>query len=121
MYFEERKGFENRLHLRLDHSLILCQFAPDSFSAKTLLQRQYVYLNGRLAENGSLGLTVNDFIQLVVSVRFYVLTKWLLDWASVRFAGWMRRFYRTYRVKRQLFREFKIRSLPDSVMTLQNS
>lgn len=33
----------------------------------------------------------------------------------------MRRFYRTYRVKRQLFREFKVRSLPDSVMGLQNS
>jgi hypothetical protein len=33
----------------------------------------------------------------------------------------MRRYYRTYRVKRQLFREFKFRSLPDSVLDLENS
>lgn len=121
LYFHERKVRSPAVHLRLDHSLILCHLVPDNFTAKTLLLRRYVYLNGKTVESGSVGLAVNDFIQLVVNLRFYVLTKWLQSWSISRFAAWMRRFYRTYRVKRQLFREFKFRSLPDSVMELQNS
>jgi hypothetical protein len=75
LYFHERKVRSPAVHLRLDHSLILCHLVPDNFTAKTLLLRRYVYLNGKIVESGSVGLAVNDFIQLVVNLRFYVLTK----------------------------------------------
>lgn len=75
LYFEGRANENRDFSLRLDHSLMLCQFAPDNFAVDTLLQRKYVYLNGKLVENGLIRLGVNDFIQLIVSVRFYVLNK----------------------------------------------
>jgi len=121
LFFSTRKATSFQNSMRLDYALILSHFAPDQFTSEKLLTNEYVYLNGSLTTNGLIHLFTNDFIQLVVSLRFYVLSKWIKGWSSLKFKKWMRRFYRTYRIKRQLFREFKFRSLPDSVMDLQNS
>lgn len=121
LFFATRKETSFQNSMRLDYALILSHFAPDQFTSEKLLSNEYVYLNGSLTTNGLLHLFTNDFIQLIVSLRFYVLSKWIKGWSSLRFKKWMRRFYRTYRIKRQMFREFKFRSLPDSVMGLQNS
>lgn len=63
--------------MRLDYALILSHFAPDQFTSEKLLSNEYVYLNGSLTTNGLLHLFTNDLIQLIVSLRFYVLSKWI--------------------------------------------
>ena len=107
--------------LKLSHALMLGRLAFDEYSANFLINNEYVYLNGQLTLSGKIGIFVNDFIQLLINTRFYVVYKWLRGSAIFRFKSWMRKFYKTYRIKRQMFKDFTFRALPDAVMGLQNS
>ena len=123
MYYPTRQSHIHykRIELKLDHSLILIHFAFDQFSAEHLLNNENVYLNGNVVTNGRIHVYMNDFIQLIISLRFYAVHRWLKLAAKLRFNAWLRRYYKTYRIKRRMFKDFTFRVLPDSVMNLQNS
>lgn len=120
-YFPSRQFRNNFFELKLEQVLIFSSFTSDELTVRAFLTNEYVYLNGVLTTNGDLRLFLNDFIQLVITLRFYVLFKWIKNSTRTRFTKWLKKFYKTYRIKRQLFREFTFRELPDSVLALKNS
>ena len=123
MYYPTRYTLlkSSKFQLKLSYALVLSRLASDQWTSDLLIDNKYVYLNGTLVTNGSTMIFPNDFLQLIISLRFYVLHRWLHMLASQRFNSWLRRYYKTYRIKKQLFKDFTFRSLPDSVLNLQNS
>jgi hypothetical protein len=123
MYYPTRYTIlkSSKFQLKLSYTLVLSRLASDQWTSDFLIDNKYVYLNGNLVTNGFTMIFPNDFLQLIVSLRFYILHRWLHMLAFQRFNSWLRRYYKTYRIKKQLFKDFTFRSLPDSVLNLQNS
>ena len=71
-----------RLHQRKNQTLLLKHSLVESKLASTLeTSVQYItkgltFLNGSLSSNPNLHLTQHDFIQLVVSLKYYTIAKW---------------------------------------------
>jgi hypothetical protein len=123
MYYPTRYTIlkSSKFQLKLSYTLVLSRLASDQWTSDFLIDNKYVYLNGNLVTNGFTMIFPNDFLQLIISLRFYILHRWLHMLAFQRFNSWLRRYYKTYRIKKQLFKDFTFRSLPDSVLNLQNS
>lgn len=123
MYYPTRYVItkSSKFQLKLSYALVLSRLSSDQWTSDFLIDNKYVYLNGNLVTNGFTMIFPNDFLQLIISLRFYVLHRWLHMLAFQRFNNWLRRYYKTYRIKKQLFKDFTFRSLPDSVLNLQNS
>lgn len=68
------------LEMQLVHVVLRARFLPDKETVKIFLQNNLVFLNGAACANPTLQVFVGDFIQLVVSIKFYILAKWLLNW-----------------------------------------
>jgi hypothetical protein len=45
-----------------------------------LVQSNTVFVNGVGANNPNLKLFVGDFIQLIVTLRYYIVFRWLVNW-----------------------------------------
>jgi len=61
--------------LKLIHVLTTIQFVPDKENALLLLQNNLVFLNGTLVSNPRIFLIKADFLQLLISLKYYVLFK----------------------------------------------
>ena len=68
--------------LRIMNILLYSRLAPDLTSAKELVLGSLVFINGSLCLNQNLILLKNDLFQLLVSFKYYILTKWLLAWVK---------------------------------------
>jgi len=68
--------------LRIVNILLYSRLAPDLSSAKDFISSNLVFVNGSLCLNQNLILLKNDLFQLVVSLKYYILTKWLLLWVK---------------------------------------
>jgi len=75
LFFETRNMGVTYRNISIEHAVLLSQFAPDRWSSDLLFQHQYVYLNGTLVTNPRAVTSLNDFIQLVVTSRFYLLNR----------------------------------------------
>ena len=53
-------------------------------------------MNGTAVQNPLYQIYINDFIQLVTSIRYYIIYRWLLNWTIKQKARLRRRLYRTY-------------------------
>ena len=114
-----RSGQGNYSKLQLDHGLIFMHFAFDQWSADWLLDNNLVYLNGHRSNHGKTALYMNDFIQMIINTRFYFVHAWLRTLAHLRFNKWVRRYYKTFRIKRQMFKDYAVRTMPDKIFNLQ--
>lgn len=75
------KKFEFRLYDLTLHRLILnSRFVFDLNTSMSLINSNLVYVNGRVSSNPNLYLFVNDFIQIVVSLKYYIVYRWLINW-----------------------------------------
>ena len=76
-----------RLHQRtnqtllLKHSLVESKLAPTLETSVQYITKGLTFLNGSLSSNPNLHLTQHDFIQLVVSLKYYTIVKWQITQA----------------------------------------
>jgi len=68
-------------NLFLGHILTRANFSNDLVTSQTLLQWESVYLNGRIVHSLRTLLFINDFIQLVINVKYYIAYRWIVNWA----------------------------------------
>ena len=64
----------------LQKTLLNSHFVFDLSSSLALVQSNTVYVNGINSKNPNLKLFVGDFIQLIVSLRYYIVYRWLINW-----------------------------------------
>ncbi len=68
------------LEMQLLNVLIRSRFFPDNYLITTFLNNNLIFINGFVCNNPFYHLFLNDLIQLVVNVKYYILYKWLLNW-----------------------------------------
>lgn len=85
-FFIKHKGlsFLNENKISLANALIYTHFFPDLWTMKSYMQLNVVFLNGRLADSLETLLIVNDFMQVTVSLWFYLMNRWVTNWSSKR-------------------------------------
>lgn len=68
------------LELSLHRVLLNSRFTFDYKTSLDLVSSGLVFNNGLLAVNNAMRLFVNDFIQLFVSIKYYISYRWLNNW-----------------------------------------
>ena len=66
--------------LQLINILIKSTFFPLQIYTNMFLQARWVYINGNPIVNPQYQLTLSDHIQLITSLRYYIVYRWLLTW-----------------------------------------
>jgi hypothetical protein len=61
--------------LNLTNFLTALLFLPDRENSTLLITNKFVFVNGLLAQNENLYLVKSDFLQLIISIKYYVLFK----------------------------------------------
>ena len=97
LYFKLRSRRSEFLSLTLGYALMLGRFAFDRHTLNELLLSYNVFLNGSSCSNSRTHLFVNDFIQLVVNIRFYLILRVIKASSLARKFKFTRIFYRKTR------------------------
>lgn len=74
---------ESELHfheLQLFRVVLHSKLATDLRSSFLMIQNGLIYLNGAASTNPNTFLVSGDFIQAVVSLKFYIVYRWLINW-----------------------------------------
>jgi len=69
-----------RLEMHLVNILIYSNFATDLNVSKNFIDSGYIYLNGFLLSSYKTLLFSPDFLQLVISLKYYITCRWLTNW-----------------------------------------
>jgi len=70
--------------LTLHKLLINSKLIHDSNTSNLLITNGLVYVNGQQTLNVNMYLFQSDFIQIIVSLKYYIVHKWLLNWNSFK-------------------------------------
>lgn len=97
LYLQDRKFLKAYTPATLDYLLLASHLIPDLWSLKEIVGAKLLYLNGSIVQNINLKIFINDFIQITVSLRFYLTWKWLRVWSETRQNRVNRIFYSKYR------------------------
>ena len=54
------------------------------WAAQETVNSNGVFVNGTLCTNNKLKIFFNDFVQLIISIKYYIVTKWLLNWGLTK-------------------------------------
>jgi hypothetical protein len=100
---------------------MLAQFSMDRVSTNDLLDSGNVFLNGLSCSNGDFYLFVNDFIQLIVNIKFYIALRWMKNWFILRRNRINKIFYRKYRSSHSNRFIKTVRRLPSWFFDLQTA
>jgi len=65
--------------LTLQKMLLNAHFVFDMPSSLLLVQSNTVFVNGTISVNPNLKLFTNDFIQLIITLRYYIVYRWLVN------------------------------------------
>ena len=81
IYVKDRQVNELNLQLSLLPFTVQTQLVPDFWSAEEIFKANWLFINGWVCRNKNLTLLLNDFLQLIVSLKYYITIKWLLSWS----------------------------------------
>lgn len=68
------------LEMRLSSILIYANLVPDYEFSKYFIENNLVYVNGYCYTQPGALIVLNDFIQLIVSLKYYIANRWLSGW-----------------------------------------
>ena len=74
--------------------MLYSRLIPDFAMLKMLFSNKVIFLNHRLVLSYLIYIYKNDFIQLEVTIWFYIFSKWMLLWTRARNAKFKRLVYR---------------------------
>ena len=104
-------GWDYKFNAR--HALLYAKFFPDMWSIEDASRANWIYLNGEPCQNLETFIFAGDFIQLVVSIQYYIASKWMWNWHKLRIARLTRVFYKRTRIPQRAIGIRKPRELPD--------
>ena len=70
--------------LKLNLVLTSTSIVPDKENAALLISNNLVFVNGQIITNPTFLIFKNDFIQLLISLKYYVLFKWLKNFQFLK-------------------------------------
>lgn len=66
--------------LKLSNTILKSKLLPDENSIELFINNGLIFINGFNCFNQNYQIFIGDFIQLVVSIKYYLLHKWLINW-----------------------------------------
>jgi len=78
----------------LKNVILYSRLIPDLSMLKMLLSNKIIFLNHRLVSSYLIYVYKNDFIQLEITIWFYIFSKWMLLWTRARNMKFKRLVYR---------------------------
>lgn len=118
-YFKNRSRPKSFMTFNLGFALMTTRLAPDVWSSAELLKNNYVFLNGTTTINPSTKLFLNDLIQLVVNLKFYITLRWLRNWYGIKQNRINKIYYRKFRPSTYNKNIRVVRTLPTWFYDLQ--
>ena len=98
--------------LKLENLLLFSYLLPDLITCQEFLNSGLVFLNGRIVSSGKVYVVRNDLIQLLISMKYYVLFKWFTNWEVSKKIRLNRLLYLSRLKTKRTFRK----TLPDWVL-----
>ena len=98
--------------LKLENLLLFTHLLPDLVTCQEFLNSGLVFLNGRTIFSGKVYTVRNDFIQILVSIKYYILFKWFMNWEVLKKTRLNRLLYLSRLKTKRTFRK----ALPDWVL-----
>lgn len=83
-----------RSEMTLDKIVVHSRILPDMETFHAFVSSRFLYVNGRAAIFPKEIMVVNDFVQILISMWFYVLSRWMLNWTKKRHNKFKRLVYR---------------------------
>jgi len=78
----------------LDKIVVYSHLLPDMSTTQLFSTNGFLYLNGKVTNSLSTVVIKNDLVQLVVSLWYYSITRWFLNWTNDRVRKFKRLVYR---------------------------
>lgn len=101
--------------LKIENLLLATHLIPDLLTCQEFLNAGLIFLNGRILFNGKVYALRNDLIQILVSMKYYILFKWLTNWGLVKQTRLSRLLYlsriKTKRVVRKVLPDWVLRKI----------
>lgn len=97
IYMAARNSSPANLSFNVGTALLSAKLAPDNWFLTELLNSKTLFLNGINCLSSSTRLFVNDFIQLIVNIKFYITLKWVRGWSVLKRNRANKIFYRKVR------------------------
>ena len=72
------------LETRLNNIILNSKLLTDINMINTFIENGFFFINGFLCLNPFMQVLKNDFIQLVVTMNYYVIYKWISNWLIVK-------------------------------------
>jgi hypothetical protein len=80
--------------LTLYKIIIYSRLIPDNSTFIIFLQNKLIYLNGNIVFNKFFTLSINDFLQLIISKWYYIYYRWLINLKENRLKKFKRLIFR---------------------------
>lgn len=103
--------------LTLSKILLNTRFVYDLNVSKSLIDNALVYVNGVVTRNPNLLLYVSDFIQIAISIKYYIVYRWLVNWNFNQRARLVKLSFYKNKVKHDLAKQ-KSNILPDWIFKI---
>ena len=108
------KIIQNRLYylfeMQLDNVLTLSKFFPDRSWSIFFINEGLIFVNGYRICNIYEQLFKNDFVQLIVSLKYYIVYRWLLNW----------QIFKKIKLRKRLNNRINMKNLPDDKQKSRN-
>ena len=123
-YFQSRNEKIENLAFTFGYALLSAKFANDTWVLNSLLANNNAFLNGVPCSNKNTRIFQNDFIQLIVNLKFYISLRWLKNWMFKKRSKVSKIFYKKIRpgITRGATKTPKLsRNLPNYFFNLEYS
>ena len=93
-YFNMREGALAMKSLTIEFALMATHLLTDNWTSKLFFNSGNIFLNGINCTNRATRLFLNDFIQLLVNIKFYLVLRLINSWTSQKNFRVSKLFYR---------------------------
>lgn len=90
----------NSLDATLERTLIFSRLVHNLPTSQSMIRDSFIFINTRMAQDAGLLVAPNDFIQVIVSLRYYLTFRWFTNWTILRLRRIRRLVYRKNRPKK---------------------
>jgi len=90
----------NSLDATLERTLIFSRLVHNLPTSQSMVRDSFIFINTRMAQDAGLLVAPNDFIQVIVSLRYYLTFRWFTNWTILRLRRIRRLVYRKNKPKK---------------------
>ena len=121
IHYVNRRFILKKTSLKILTVLTLSHFFPDIHSAKLGIQERIIFLNANPCLNENLILVYKDTLQIIINLKYYIISKWLYNFYIVKKMRALRLLNQSYNASKSSVLTNKTFKLPHYFLYFKNS